>query len=118
MGSSRINDTSESSAAAVSIPVRVNSAGSLSARRSAEADEDRVSGRRGAELAEMLDTEDVERIAGAVAQGATTSADRLEGSVLGWEEALSEGRERGRDVEEERMLRGIEVGWEGPTIFL
>lgn len=109
---------SDSSTAAVLIPVRVNSAGSRSARRSAEADEDRVSGRRGAELAEMLDVEDVERIAEAVAEGATSNTVRLEGSALGWEQDLSEGAERGREGNEERMLRGGEVGWEGPTIFL
>ncbi|CAM9668910.1 unnamed protein product, partial [Ectocarpus sp. 12 AP-2014] len=64
-------------AAAVSLPVRVNSAGSVSARRAAEADEDRVAGRRGAELADALDPEDIQRIAAAVGAGSERETIRV-----------------------------------------
>lgn len=96
------------------MPVRVNSAGSASARRAAEADEDRVAGRRGAELADALDPEDVQRIATAVGAGSERMA--VEGEwAPGWEQELlggAEGEEEGALCAEQGIVL------EGPTIFL
>lgn len=109
------NPSATVAAAAVSIPVRVNSAGSLSARRSADAEEDRIGGRRGAELAEMLDGDDLESIAAAVGEGETT-ARAAPATNLGWEEELLWGAEG--EEEEGGELWGVGAGWEGATIFL
>ncbi|CAM9853982.1 unnamed protein product [Ectocarpus fasciculatus] len=104
------------SAAAVSMPVRVNSAGSASVRRAAEEDEDRVAGRRGAELADALDPEDVERIASAVGTGSERGAVAGGGSSLGWEEEQLLGGAEGEEEWASWAEQGVDV--EGPTIFL
>ncbi len=108
----------ENSAAAVTVPVRVGAAGSLSARRLAEAEGDRVAGRGGAELAEMLDAEDVKRVAAAVGEGVAASAAPVD--ALGWERELLGGAEGGGGEEEGEgeELWGVGVGLEGPTVFL
>lgn len=108
----------ENSAAAVTVPVVVGAAGSLSARRLAEAEGDRVAGRRGAELAEMLDAEDVGRLAAAVGEGAAASAAPVD--ALGWERELLGGAEGGGADEEGEgeELWGVGVSLEGPTVFL
>lgn len=121
LGSSRTDPGTASgtqafdSAAAVSLPIRVNSAGSVSARRAAEADEDRVAGRRGAELADALDPEDIQRIAAAVGAGNEREAIEV-GGALRWEDEQLLG---GAEGEEEGALWAEQgVGLEGPTIFL
>ena len=78
----------DNAAGAVCVPVRVNSGGSLSTRRAVAKEEERVAGRRGAELAAMLDREDLERIAMAVGQG-TVARKGGPSAELGWEQALS-----------------------------
>lgn len=115
-GTSRATEAAvtENAAAAVCVPVRVNSGGSLSARRAAAKEEERVAGRRGAELAAMLDQEDLERIAMAVGQGGVVK--RGGGAMLGWEQALLQ---RGEEEEVDEEDRGLAEGlWEGATVFL
>lgn len=104
------------SAAAVTIPVCVKSEGSVSARRLADAEEDGVAGRRGAELAEMLDLEDLERIAAAVGEG-STSRSAAPGITLDWEQELLGGGEEEEDGDGEELW-SLGIGTEGPTIFL
>ncbi|CAM9660025.1 unnamed protein product, partial [Laminaria digitata] len=110
----------DNAVAAVMVPVRVNSGGSLSTRRAVAKEEERVAGRRGAELAAMLDREDLERIAMAVEQGTVV---RREGggpaAQLGWEQALLGEKGGGEEEEGDEGDRGHAEGlWEGATLFL
>ena len=106
----------DNAAAAVCVPVRVNSGGSLSTRKAAAEEEERVAGRRGAELAAMLDREDLERIAMALGQG-TVLRRGMGTALLGWEQALlgEEKEEEEGDEEDRDLAEGL---WEGAKLFL
>lgn len=101
-------------AAAIVVPVRVRCEGKA-ARKAAAEEEAKTAGRRGAELAAMLDEEDLERIASAVGKGCVMREEEEEVSAgkLGWEERLLGGEE-----EEEEEGEGGGLGWEGPLLFL
>lgn len=109
------------SVAAVTVPVRVKRGGSLSARRLADAEEDRVAGRRGAELAEALDLEDLERVAAAVGEGDVSRGDAHGAAIGNRGQDLLGGGAEGREEEEGGWggeLWELGVGAEAPTIFL
>lgn len=104
-----VSTVSDNKAAAVCLPVRVNSSGSVSVRKFAAEKDERAAGRQGAELAAMLDREDVERVALAVQQGTVVrDAPTVE---LGWEKDFL--GEEGGDEEYEGF--GIR---DDPMIFL
>lgn len=106
----------DNAAAAVCVPVQVNSGGNLSTRRAAAKKEEQVAGRRGAELAAMLDREDLERIAMALGQGTVVRRGEPT-ALLGWEQALGGGQKE--EEEEDEEDRGLAEGlWEGAKLFL
>lgn len=80
-------------------------------RKAITAEDEQGAGRRGAELADMLDEEDVDRIATAVERGSVAEVPRVK---LSWEEELLGGGE----VEEEDDEFGAWAKGEGPKLFL
>lgn len=84
--------TVSNNAAALIVPVRVGHGGTIAAKSATEL-EARGAGRRGAELAPFLDSEDFDVITEAVAQGVVMRASP-EGK-LAWEEEIEDGGSEG-----------------------
>lgn len=101
------------SAAALIVPVRVNIGGTIAAKSAAEV-EARSAGRRGAELSPLLDFEDLNILAEAVALGEVMRVSS--GKKLGWEAEL-EAEKDGEEGDEEDWGGGSGE-YRGPILFM
>lgn len=108
-GGDRTGEIMLNYASAISIPVRVRSGG-ISEKQAANEDA-QLLGRRGAELAPLLEQEDLELLAEAVGEGVVMRD--IPSSKFSWEEDEAE-RLEDQDEEEDRGDDGI---LRGPTLF-